>query len=81
MDYNNNLGQYIAEVIRSNRKGKELTQTDLAEMIGTKQPSIARLESGNILPSLGFLKKVSDSLGIEIDISLQDKSKINASVV
>ena len=35
-----------------------LTQTQLAEMIGTRQPSIARLENGSSNPSLSFLTKL-----------------------
>ena len=35
-----------------------LTQAQLAELVGTKQPSIARLESGQDAPRLSFLKKV-----------------------
>lgn len=75
MEPNNNLGGYIAKIIRNSRHNKEMTQTQLADMVGTKQPSIARLESGRVLPSLVFLKKVSNSLGIEIGITL-DKTNM-----
>ncbi len=34
-----------------------LTQEELAQKVGTRQPSIARLESGRSLPSLSFLEK------------------------
>ncbi len=43
-----------------------LTQTQLAEMVGTKQPSIARLENGEGSPSLSFLEKVAGALGAEV---------------
>ena len=36
-----------------------LTQAQLAEMVGTRQPSIARLENGNSIPSLSFLTNSS----------------------
>ncbi len=45
---------------------KDVTQKKLANMIGTKQPSIARAERGAILPSLAFLHKVAVSLGTEL---------------
>lgn len=32
-----------------------LTQKQLAEMVGTRQPSIARLENGGSVPSISFL--------------------------
>ena len=47
-----------------------LTQAQLAELVGTKQPSIARLETGNGLPSLSFLEKVAAALGARIEISI-----------
>ncbi|GIW64591.1 MAG: transcriptional regulator [Patescibacteria group bacterium] len=48
---------------------KGLTQKELAEKIGTKQSAIARLESGNINPSLGFLEKIAEVLGYKLNIS------------
>lgn len=80
IDNNNNLSEYIGGIIKSSRKDKELTQTELADIVGTKQPSIARLESGECLPSLVFLKKVSNSLGIEIGIVMKDKVPSNMRV-
>lgn len=47
-----------------------LTQAQLAEMVGTKQPSIARLESGESSPSLSFLKRVACALDAKIEIKL-----------
>ncbi len=43
-----------------------LTQAELAKKIGTKQPSIARMESGAELPSLRILKKIADALKVKI---------------
>lgn len=70
---NNNLSIYIGSTIRERRKNKQLTQTDLADMVGTQQPSIAQLEGGQRLPSLRFLTKVSESLGLEIGLVMKDK--------
>ena len=47
-----------------------LTQAQLAELVGTKQPSIARLESGETLPSLSFLKRVARALNAHFEIRL-----------
>lgn len=52
-----------------------LTQTQLAEMVGTRQPSIARLENGSSTPSLSFLSKVAAALNAKIEVKLV--SKIN----
>ena len=45
-----------------------LTQAHLAEMVGTRQPSIARLENGNSIPSLSFLKRIADALDSRIEL-------------
>ncbi len=45
-----------------------LTQQQLAEMVGTKQPSIARLESGTVEPRISFLRKVAAALDSRVEI-------------
>jgi transcriptional regulator with XRE-family HTH domain len=47
-----------------------LTQAELAECVGTKQPSIARLESGRRDPSLDLLRRVATALGARLEIHL-----------
>jgi transcriptional regulator with XRE-family HTH domain len=45
-----------------------LTQEQLAAMVGTGQPSIARLESGTSLPSMSFLQKVATALKATLEV-------------
>ena len=47
-----------------------LTQTQLAERVGTRQPSIARLESGQSSPSLSFLKRIVEALDGDLEIHI-----------
>jgi transcriptional regulator with XRE-family HTH domain len=47
-----------------------LTQEQLAELVGTKQPGIARLESGASTPTLSFLGKVAEALGARLEVRL-----------
>jgi DNA-binding XRE family transcriptional regulator len=47
-----------------------LTQAQLAEMVGTRQPSIARLENGSSKPSLTFLNKIAAALNAKIEVKL-----------
>ncbi len=47
-----------------------LTQEQLAELVGTKQPGIARLESGASTPTLSFLRKVAEALGARLEVRL-----------
>ncbi len=52
-----------------------LTQAQLAEMIGTQQPSIARLENGTSTPSLSFLTKIAYALGAKVEFKLIPDTK------
>jgi len=48
-----------------------LTQQQLAELVGTKQPSIARLESGKGAPNLAFLQRVVVALGGRVVVKIE----------
>ena len=48
-----------------------LTQGQLAERVGTKQPSIARLESGQVPPRLSFLRRVVEALGGTLVVKIE----------
>jgi DNA-binding XRE family transcriptional regulator len=52
-----------------------LTQAQLAEMVGTRQPSIARLENGSSIPSLSFLQRIATALNAKIEIRLVVENK------
>lgn len=60
----------ISQLIEARIK-KGLSQKELAEKIGTKQSAIARLESGNINPSLEFLQKVVSAMGRTLNIHIK----------
>jgi DNA-binding XRE family transcriptional regulator len=59
----------IEEIIMA-RKEKNLTQRDLAELIGTKQSNISRLESGNYNPSLDLLNRIAMAVGKELEVRM-----------
>jgi len=48
-----------------------LTQQQVAEKMGTKQSTIARLESGSTLPSLRSLQRYAQATGSKVKISLE----------
>ena len=51
--------------LKKARTDQELTQTELAQMVQTKQPSIARMESGLVSEiSFDFLAKVALALDV-----------------
>lgn len=62
IDRKNDFRFEVANLITEARYHYKLTQAQLAKKMGTQQPSIARVESGSILPSLTFLETLADSL-------------------
>jgi predicted transcriptional regulator len=67
----NNEAEYkIIEEIITARQEKNLTQKDLAELVGTRQSNISRLESGNYNPTLEFLNKIAKAIGKEVEIRI-----------
>ncbi|MDA3851347.1 MAG: helix-turn-helix transcriptional regulator [Spirochaetaceae bacterium] len=64
----------LAQEVIQFRKEKHLTQKQLAEVIGTSQPAIARLESGSYKKlSLEFIRRVADALDAVPEIHLKKK--------
>lgn len=61
--------EVISQLIEARAK-KGLTQRELAKKVGTKQSAIARLEGGNVNPTLDFLGKIAEVLGHKLTIRL-----------
>ena len=59
----------IEEIILA-RKERNLTQKDLAELVGTKQSNISRLESGNYNPTIDFLNKIASAIGKQLEVRI-----------
>jgi len=55
-----------------------LTQEQLAELVGTKQSSIARLESGTTQPRLSFLRRVVEALGGRLEVRIMSQEEATA---
>ena len=60
----------IVEAMIKMRLKNKMSQKDLAKKLGTKQPAIARFESGAYNPTLSFLKKLSTALGGKLEIKI-----------
>lgn len=60
----------ISELIDARIKNG-FTQKELADKVGAKQSAIARLESGNINPTLEFLDKIASGMGCKLSIQVQ----------
>jgi len=59
----------IEEIIMA-RKEKNLTQKGLAELIGTRQSNISRLESGNYNPSLDLLIRIAQAMDKKLEVRI-----------
>lgn len=53
----------IAQMVMEARACRGLSQHQLAKLVGTKQPAIARIENGH-LPSLKTLEKITKALNM-----------------
>src|SRR5271165_6127840 len=58
----------LARQVKTLRELRRLSQADLAAKVGTKQPAIARIESGRGVPRLDFLQRIADALGARLDV-------------
>ena len=64
------LARVVAlEVIRY-RAEHGISQTELGRTLGMHQPAISRLEEGDQTPSIDMLKRLSEKLGIDININI-----------
>jgi DNA-binding XRE family transcriptional regulator len=64
------------------RRGKlGISQTELAKIVGTKQPAISRLEKGDYNTTLSTLFKVAEALDLEISVKARKTGKHNSSRV
>jgi len=62
----------LLDQMLSARKNAGMSQTDVAEKMGTKQTAITRIESslasGKLSPSLATLSKYANAVGCDINI-------------
>lgn len=66
--YKKDLAFDIGNMIIEARISRDITQAKLAKMVRTKQPSIARLERGESLPSINFLDRVAKALKTNLSV-------------
>jgi len=64
----------VAEMLLAARERAGLTQAQLAQRIGTKQPVIARLEDADYDGhSLTMLQRIATALGLRLEVRLAPK--------
>lgn len=71
----NEVERNISHEILMARMKRGITQKQLAKMVGTKQPSIARLENGEKTPSISFLKKIATAFKTKLLVGFEMNQK------
>ncbi len=57
------IGCFIAEL----RKEKNLTQTELGDLLGVTNKTVSRWETGNYMPDLAIIQRLCEELGIGVN--------------
>jgi transcriptional regulator with XRE-family HTH domain len=65
----------IAEQVADRRRALGLSQTELAELTGTTQSAIARLESGGRPPRIDTLMRIANALDCELRVELRPRTR------
>ncbi len=65
------LARAVAIAIVRYRSDHDLSQRELADRLNMKQPQVARLELGEVNPSIDTLMRISAQLGIEFTIDVR----------
>ena len=63
----------IAEQVAAQRRARDLSQAELAELTGTTQSAIARLESGGRPPRIDTLLRIAEALDCELLVELRPR--------
>lgn len=58
----------VGQIISDARKQEKMTQSELAEKVGTNKTYISRIEKGIIEPGVGLFFRIIDALGLKIEI-------------
>ena len=60
---------YAAQILLRARKDAKVTQSELAQRVGTTKSYISKIENGVIEPSVGLFFRLINALGLRIDIT------------
>lgn len=59
----------VGQVICEARKRGKMTQSQLAEKIGTNKTYISKVENGLLEPGVGTFFRIIDALGLKVEIT------------
>ncbi|MER7130801.1 helix-turn-helix domain-containing protein [Streptosporangium saharense] len=61
----------LGEAVRLRREQLGLTQSELAERTGLKQPAVARFEAGGTMPTIPMLERLAEALEMRLSVRFQ----------
>ena len=62
----------VGEKIKTYRENKNMTQSEIAEILGVKPTTISKYEAGTLEPNIESLKKLSEIFEISVDELIKD---------
>ena len=65
----------VAEQVAAQRRARDLSQAELAELTGTTQSAIARLEGGGRPPRIDTLLRIAEALDCELIVELRPRTE------
>lgn len=65
----------VALCVVAYRADHGLSQTEIGRLLDMAQPAIARIESGEHVPTIATLVRLSDALGIEFSLNIVPPTK------
>ena len=63
----------VGSAVRAARRRAGVSQAELAARAGTSQPSVARLEKGQVSPTVISLDRIARALGTELVIDFEPR--------
>ena len=67
----------IGKFIALKRKEKNMTQEELARILGVTNKTVSRWENGNYMPDLSLLKPLSEALGVSLNELLSGEDDVD----
>ena len=66
----------IAQDVAQRRQELGLSQRELAELVGTTQSAIARLEAGGRPPRIDTLLRIAEALDCDLSVELRPRARV-----
>lgn len=69
----------LGEKIKKYRENKNMTQNEVADILGVKSATISKYETNTLEPNIESIKKLAETFEISIDELLKDEEEFNIS--